>query len=278
MPIPEGDAQNFLQFQINAPRANNTQALFITVFFRDRANGYLKASWETDAGQNYLLSENLFEGTGVPNQRSFLISSDRITNTNTLIFEAQENIDALIKVQFQWVSAETIHIIPEEHPSEPKLLLVDSNNKTYSQHDLSGEPQQPTVDYWQGRVINAAVIETYARIDEGVRFFVTLEKQPLHARIQTQIIGPALLDRIGVWVNDQYAGILNIEVPSLATSGIFERPNRQAYFAGWRQGTIYIDPKLLDSGENSILFEIRRRDPRDIFPIHIKDFYLQLAY
>ncbi len=278
LPIPESDAQNFAQFQINSPRANNTQSLVITVFYRDRENAFLKANWETDANQSFLLIDNFFEGTGVPNQRTLLVSNQVITNTNTLIFETNDNINAIVKIHFQWVDTETIHVIPNDHPSMPKLSLVDADNKTYTEQYLSGEPPQPSMDYWQGRIINAAIIEYMARIDEGVRFYVTLEKSPIHARLHTKIIGPALLDRIGVWINDRYAGILSIEVPSLATSGIFERPNKQAYFAGWRSGAIYIDPKLLQAGENSILFEIRRRDPRDIFPINIRDFYLQLAY
>lgn len=278
LPIPETDAANFAQFQINSPSANNTQSLVITVFYRDRSNAYLKVNWETDANQSFLLIDNIYEGTGVPNQRTLLVSNQVITNTNTLIFEASDNIDSIVKINFQWVDTETVHVIPQNHPSMPKLSLVDADNKTYTEQSLLGEPPQPSVDYWQGRIINAAITEYMARIDEGVRFYVTLEKQPLHARLHTKLIGPALLDRIGVWINDRYAGILSVEVPSLATSGIFERPNKQAYFAGWRDASIYIDPKLLEAGENSILFEIRRRDPRDIFPINIRDFYLQLAY
>src|SRR5580698_3945969 len=69
-PVASPAAHATISFPINPPPGDSDLA--VTVYFTETAGGFLRVYW-AGVGDNGMLSDNLFEGIGIPNQRTLLI-------------------------------------------------------------------------------------------------------------------------------------------------------------------------------------------------------------
>jgi len=240
-----------IAFRLSPPQGHDLLIHF--VFDETDGSGGLRVEWLRDgSGTSEVISDNLGEGLGVPNQRPLLISASRLGGNGTLLLQGGGSLD-IKRVKFEWVSERTMLASAARYVP----VVVTASRLTLAEADVDGAPRPALQDEWRDRVVRAALTEKTELLTPSVDLISTLEQAPLQARLETSLAGVFLDQEVWLIVNGQEVGPLAIDVPTLEDPGYLGLSGREAEFAGWRKATVHIPAELLLPGENSVLLELR---------------------
>jgi hypothetical protein len=271
-------------------------SLLVTVFFQEKAGGFLRISWQGsdtspsesggtlpgpgEAGQSAVLSANLYEGIAMSNQRSLLVSADTMKQPGELIFQCGDSALNISRVKLEWLQTAS----GLSSPSITDVLVTPASGKTQLGADLQGQPATAESPIWNGHIVDVPITDIPLRIEQGVDFTVQMGKPPATARLSMKEAGLAWGQHLVVWINNQRAGVVYPAVPELNDPGYSTDPS--APYVGWREGTFYVPTNSLPAGGNTIQFSAEPDDTSASVtdstiaaaPLAVKDVLLQLDY
>ena len=80
-----------------------------------------------------------------------------------------------------------------------------------------------------------------------------------------------------LWLNGQFAGTVELQVPSLSDPGYYKTANGTLEYAGWRLGTVLFPSRTLVSGLNHLQFSFVGDGPAPA-AVAVKNLNLELRY
>ncbi|MBU3664777.1 MAG: hypothetical protein FGM15_02695 [Chthoniobacterales bacterium] len=249
-PVSAPGAGARVAFRLSPPADRDLLVHFV---FDETEGGGLRVEWLRDgSGTPEVISENLGEGLGVPNQRPLLISASRLGGNGTLLLQGGANLN-VNRVKFEWVSertmlASTTCYVP---------VVVTASRLTLAEADVDGGPRRALQDEWRDRVVRAALTEGAELLTPSLELVSTLEQAPTKARLEASFAGVFFDQEVWLLINNQEVGPMAIDVPTLEDPGHLPGPDQRGVFAGWRKASIHIPAELLLPGENSVLLELR---------------------
>ena len=261
-----------IAFHLSPPTGKD---LLVHLVFDETEGGGLRVEWLRD-GQSTpeLLTENLGENLGVPNQRPLLISASRLGGNGSLLLQGGAKLN-VNRVKFEWVSERTM--LSSDARYVP--VVVTASRLTLAEADVDGGPRPALRDEWRDRVVRAALTEGAELLTPSLELLAELEQAPDQARLEASLAGVFLDQEIWLVVNGQEVGPIAVEVPTLEDPGHLGLPGREMTFAGWRRASVYIPAELMLPGENSLLLELRsplNSDYRN--RTFVRDAVLELSY
>jgi hypothetical protein len=278
---PETPPTDFARLDLPILAPNPNASLLVTVFFQEKEGGFLRISWQgTQGGQ--LLSDNFYEGIGMSNQRSLLISPQTLAGDGTLSFQCGDTSLSIQRVKLEWLENKDSLV----SPLMKDLLVTSGTGTTQPAQNLNGQPQQAGTGTWQGQIVTVPLTTLPERIEQGVEFSVQLDHVPAAARLALKEAGLPWGKRLVVWINQQRAGTITPQVPDLLDDGF--PADAATPYVGWRDGSFYAPVPLLKPGPNTLQFSVEDEIPPSgasadsptgtDAPLAIKDLTLQLNY
>lgn len=286
-PITPPTAFATLDLPILAP--DTSSSLLVTVYFKEKPGGFMRVTWTGTQGAQ-VLSPNFYEGIGMANQRSLLISPATLIGDGTLTFQSSDSTLGIQRVKLEWLTNKETLVSPEVQD----MLVTPAVGPTQPSLTLSGQPVATEPGAWQNQLVTVPITDDAERIEEGVEFSIDLDQPPGAARVKLDESGLPLGKHLVVWINEKRAGTITPAVPDLLDGGYITNADApksdpaKNYF-GWRDGSFYVPVSLLQTGVNSIQFSTEddanltpdatpaaaaAGDP----PLAIKNFVMQLDY
>lgn len=268
--VPPGSAgtallPSLVQFGILPPA--DPPAMAVTVFFAESQGSALRAKWTT-ARSSVILSNNLFEGIGMENRRSLLIPSSLLDAPGTLTFEDPAGRVDLRSAVFEWTSSQRVWIAPGAEDS----AMITGDLKVLDFDSATGGAFRPPEDRWSRGVLRAALYDQPVRIEPRTAFEFQIDSVPSRLRLEALLAGlpPEAVTR--VFINGTYAGVLHVDVPTLADPG-YRADHR---FVGWRKAAALLPHGLLAPGTNRLWFEWDAASPPPF--IGVREIALELDF
>ena len=243
--------------------------LAVTVVFQEETGSYLSVYWESEDGTRQLLAPNLFENTGLTNQRTLLINRPTMGGPGKVILKSSEAVLNVLRVRLDWARLGVVRLVD----SVPNGALVATGGKIFAPEEVDGSSLTPIADAWEGRILTTSVTERPERIEKGIDFQVSVPNRVNRARVEVLVNGLRIDQSIKLWLNGHQVGTLALEVPDLTDSGYEKGSNSSVRFAGWRKGGLFLSSGQLLVGENHFQFE-----PPTGSEVAIRDFLLQVDY
>lgn len=257
-------------FEITPPASETNLAA--TFYFTEASGGFLRVYWK-GAKNSEMLSENLYEGIGMANQRTLLIKRSTLSSSGTLYVQSSEQTLNLMRVHFEW----TLPVPVSLADTVRQTMLVNALGNLYAQDEVDGIPVKPKADEIGQTVVTAVLADKPERIEDGVEFTATLQSVPQFARLEAKLSGVLAGKAARLWINGTLVGDLALELPDLNDPGYNTASDDNSLtYTGWRKGSIYIPATLLVAGENRFQFAVQ--DATTSTPIAVKDLMLQLKY
>lgn len=261
-----------IAFHLSPPPGRDLLVHFV---FDETDGTGLRVEWLRDGSSTTeIISGNLGEGLGVPNQRPLLISASRLGGNGTLLLQGGAKLN-VNRVKFEWVSERTMLASAARYVP----VVVTASRLTLAEADVDGGPRPVLQDEWRERVVRAALTEKAELLSPSLTLVSALEQAPRQARLEASLAGVYLDQEVWLIVNGQEVGPLAIEVPTLEDPGFLGLPGREVEFAGWRKASVHIPAELLLPGENSVLLELRspvNADYRN--KTYLREAVLELCY
>jgi len=259
-------------------------SLLVTVYFQEKEGGFLRISWATPDGVQ-VLSDNFFEGTGMSNQRSLLITPDILTGEGTLSFQCGDTTMSIQRIKLEWLANRSGLV----SPLVQDLLVTPALGLTLSAPSLNGQPQLADPAAWHDQIVTVPITDKPTRIEQGVEFSVQMDNVPASGRLALEEAGLPLGKHLVVWINQQRAGTFSPAVPDLVDEGYFTGKNAPQTYVGWRDGSFYVPASILKTGVNAVQFSVEDDCPptdgnvtdpgaAPAFPLAVKNLVLQLDY
>lgn len=228
--------------------ARKDYRVFLTFVFREDGGRGPAVFWHGDtSGQRVTLSDNLAEGVVGLNRRTLLLPTDISGEAGRVYVLGRQ--DQLLRLRIDWTVPAATLVAPDQE--RPALFL---GGAALLDRDVTGQAPMTPPDAWFGSVLDAALQTEVAELSENTELVVPLKGTAGAARLSARFLGLPLGRGVRVWINGKSAGRLTPAVPSLTDPGYIRRDRRTAY-AGWREGSLYLEPGVLKDGENTILFE-----------------------
>ena len=256
-----------VSFPIRPPQEEDD--LLVTVFFNEQPGGFLRVYWD-DGYNKEMLTENLAEGIGMANRRTFVIKRRTMVASGLLTFQASEASLGVDRIYWQWSRQQSAYLDDAYFPGG----LLGRSGEWLRDDEIDGLPGTTRNDFWQNDVVTAPVITKPERIERGVQFVAELPESPKFVRIHVKIAGLPLDTKLILWVNEKPAGEVSVSVPNLSDPGLSESAAGQLLYTGWRAAGLLVDASLLKIGENRFYFEPEAEQSA----LAIKDFEIQLQY
>jgi hypothetical protein len=270
-------------------------SLLVTVFFQEKEGGFLRISWQAapvttegtgavpdpgEAASSSVLCDNFYEGIGMSNQRSLLVSADTMKQPGTLVFQCGDSTLGISRIKFEWLQNST----GLSSPAINDVLVTSANGKTQLASELAGQPPAAQDAVWHDRVINVPISDVPVRIEQGVDFTVQMDGPPTVARLEVKESGLPWGQHLVVWINNQRAGVVLPVVPELGDAGYPDE--KGSTYVGWRAGTFYIPSGFLTAGSNTLQLSAEpdvppatAPDPNaTLDPLAVKELGLELDY
>jgi hypothetical protein len=268
----------FATLDVPVQPPDSTSSLLVTVFFHEKDGGFLRIFWQGLQGAQ-LLSDNFYEGIGMSNQRSLLISPEILQGPGAITFQCGDSTLGMERIKFQWLANKSSLVSPEIEDT----LVTPDLGATQPAQTLDGQPAQLDPPAWKGRMVNVPITDTPQRIEEGVDFSVQLDDVPTAGRISLQENGLPWGKHLVVWVNQQRAGTITPSVPDLRDAGFLEDSSD---YVGWREGSLFVPVSFLKQGADAIQFSVEddgastpaTTPDAALAPLAVKDVVLQLNY
>ena len=274
-PLPNQDGTlNQLAFAVSVPggAAASSSDLLLTVVFDDAAGGFLRV-YRQDGDAAEMISDNLFEGTGLPNRRTLLLHHLASSGATTIVFQADGAAQPVRRLVWEWPQAQPVPVVGD-------APAVVRNQAGIAAADVSGQPlpsPQPNVDTGY---TSTPLLDKPARIEGNALFGATLGRLPAHAVLSAKVAGLPLGAQLECWINGQRAGALAAALPSLRDPAYLLAPGQPAVLAAWREASAYLPATAWRAGDNEI--ELRPADPADPADAKIayalKDVVLEFVY
>jgi len=258
-----------IRFEITPP--STPSDLLVTITFNEKAGGFLKAFWDTAEGFQ-TLSDNLYEGIAMPNQRSLLISQLMLKEKGTITFQASQEDAQIYKIQWEWLESKVISASEDFFG----LAAVSGNGKALEAEEVNGEPFPAPVDQWKGSFMTAVLTDEPERIEEGLEFQADMEKVPAIVRLEGWVSGLSLDKALTLWINGVPVAI-SPEVPNLTDPGYQILTPGKFSYVGWRKVQLWISPDWLQTGVNKFQFSWES-DSSLVAPVAVKNLSLQLYF
>ena len=272
-----------------------TASLLVTVFYQEQTGGFLRISWEGGVGLSLtgddlpgpgevgaasILCDNFYEGIGMSNQRSLLVSADTLKQGGTLHFQTGGATLGISRIKLEWLENST----GLTSPAITDVLVTSANGKTQLASELAGTP--PTADdpAWKDRIVTVPITDVPVRIEQGVDFTVQMDGVPALARLSLKETGLPWGQHLVVWLNNQRAGVIYPATAALDDPGYSADGNASPYI-GWREGTFFVPVADLATGNDVLQFSTEPDEPSGsadaaapTTPLAVKDVSLQLDY
>jgi hypothetical protein len=291
---PATPAGSFASLDLPITPPDATAALLVTVFYQEEAGGFLRISWEAPAAQgsasdlpgpgevtaSSVLCDNFYEGIGMSNQRSLLVSADTMKQAGMLHFQTGDSSLGITRIKLEWLE----NSAGLASPAITDVLVTPANGRTQAASQLAGTPPAASDPTWQDRIVTVPITDTPVRIEQGVDFTMRLDSVPGMARVALKEAGLPWGQHLVVWLNDDRAGVIFPAVPELGDEGYPAAANSP--YIGWREGTFLIPLNNLKAGDNIVQFsaepDVLPAVPPDAnapaAPLALKDVSFQLDY
>jgi hypothetical protein len=266
-PVAAAKAQAELSFPIVPGNAD--EDLAVTIVFQEEFGGYLSVYWLADDGRKEMLCANLFEGTGLPNQRTLLLTRPMMGGPGKIMLQSSESVLNVARVRLDWVRPGVVRLAD----AAPNGAVITNSGKFLAPEEVDGTPLTPIADTWQDRILTTSITEQAERIEQGVQFPVTIPNRVERARVEVQVSGLKLEETLQFWLNGELFGSLAMELPDLSDPGYERSATPNGEFSGWRKGVLLIPPGKLHTGDNQFQFQ-----PPQNRATAIRDFLLQVQY
>ncbi len=257
-------------------------SLLVTVYFQEKEGGFLRITWKASGGAQ-TLADNFYEGIGMSNQRSLLLTPGMMTNQGALCFQTGDTSLGIQRIKLEWLQSKNSLV----SPAVQDLLVTPANGVTQLSQTLDGQPRQADPAAWHGQqLVTVPITQVAQRVEDGVEFSFELEGVPSTGRVSFKESGLPLGRHLIVWVNGQRAGTVSPAVPDLTDEGYLANGTAASNYVGWRDGTFFLPVSLLKSGANTLQFSDEAEIPATTTttpppadaPLALKDLVLQLAY
>jgi hypothetical protein len=266
-PVATASNHAELSFQI-VPVADDDD-LALTVVFMEEMGGYLGVYWQPQGGSRQLICANLFENISLPNQRTILINRPTLGGPGKLILQSSSNVLNIKRVRLDWARPGVVRLFD----LMPNGALITAGGKIYGPEEVDGSPITPVADRWEGRILTTSVTENAERIEQGVKYPVSITKPVRRVRVEVLVNGLPFGNSVKLWLNGERVGSLAMEIPELGDPGYFHSRTAGDHYTGWRKGVFLLTSNQIKKGDNVFQFQ----GPANT-PLAIRDFLLQIQY
>ncbi|MGH8047498.1 MAG: hypothetical protein ACREKL_09650 [Chthoniobacterales bacterium] len=223
--------------------------VFVTVVFEEDAGVGPALFWTGDAtGRQMTLSENLGEGIVGLNRRTIQLPDEVANEAGHLFIMGRQ--DRVLRVRIDWCEPSNTFVAADQE--QPSLI---QGGTLKLDRDVTGLQTMTPPDAWFGPVLDAALLDGVVELSQNTELVVPLKGSVSEARLRAKFLGLPLGKAVRVWINGKLAGRLQPALPSLTDPGYVRRSGKRSAYAGWREGSLFIEPGTLRDGENSIVFE-----------------------
>jgi hypothetical protein len=290
-------ATTFATLDLPVAPPDPNASLLVTVFFQEKNGGFLRISWQNgsapapeapadalpgpgEAALSSVLSDNFYEGIGMKNQRSLLVSAAAMKQPGQLVFQCGDTTLGISRIKLEWLQNST----GLSSPAITDTLVTPVNGRTQTASELAGQPPLALDAAWHDRIVDVPVAAAPLRIEQGVDFTVQMDGAPSRARLTVKENGLPWGQHLVVWINNQRAGVVAPAVPELGDAGY--PGEKDAPYVGWREATFYVPAGSLTAGNDTLQFSaepdgppVAPADPSAApAPLALKDVQLQLDY
>jgi hypothetical protein len=275
---PETPGGTFATLDLPIVPPSADASLLVTVFFQEKDGGFLRVGWQ-DGEDAQVLSDNFYDGIGMSNQRSLLVSPQTMKQSGSLTFQSGSSDLVIQRIRLEWLENQT----GITSPAIPDVLVTPANGATTLASNLNGQPQPADSAIWHDRVVNVPVTDAPLRIEQGVEFNVQLESIPASARLTVNEAGLPWGQHLVVWIDGQRAGAILPAVPELGDGGYASPAPASAPYVGWREGTLFVPVSSLTAGANTVQFSAESDttapvDAANPAPLAVKNVAFQFDY
>jgi hypothetical protein len=265
-----------LELPIVPPEPN--ASLLVTVFFQEKVGGFLRIGWVGEQ-DSQVLSDNFYDGIGMSNQRSLLVTPETMKNPGSLDFQCGDAALGIQRVQLEWLENQT----GLTSPAITDVLVTPANGQTTLESNVNGQPQPADTPAWKDRIVHVPVTDAPLRIEQGVEFNVELESLPSTARLAMSEAGLPWGQHLAVWINGKLAGTIAPSVPDLNDGGYASRAKASTPYVGWRDGSLFLPVSFLTVGNNTLQFspesdDSTAGDEANPAPLAVKNVDFQFDY
>ena len=124
LPFASPSAHASMSFSIAPPPDDNDLA--VTFFFNETPGGFLRVYWAGER-ESEMLSENLFEGINMPNQRTLLVKRNTLSSAGMLTVQSSEPALNVSRIHWEWVSPANVLLAGEA----ARAALIDASGKVF---------------------------------------------------------------------------------------------------------------------------------------------------
>ncbi len=220
--------------------------LSVTIVFEEPQDGQLKCLWFSNR-HNQIVSENVFEGTSAPNQRTLLIPRELLSDSGTLRFMISGDLRPLKRIRLTPLKWKTMAF----NLSSEEYQIINETGRPIKSNELSGDNIPLLEDIWDQNVFSAVLLDAPRKIQENVSFEFELSAIPLLARLGGKVSGSTFNERFHLWINHHYAGDVQALFPSLNDPGYLIEEDKTTFF-GWGEISFHLPPPLLKEGLNTL--------------------------
>jgi len=266
---PVAVASNHAELSFHIVPIADDDDLALTVVFNEEMGGYLGVYWQPQGGSRQLICANLFENISLPNQRTILINRPTLGGPGKLILESSSAVLNIRRVRLDWARPGVVRL----YDLMPNGALITSSGKLYAPEEVDGSPLTPVADRWEGKILTTSITENAERVEQGVRYPVSITKPVRRVRVEVLVNGLPFGNSVKLWLNGEPIGSLAMEIPDLTDPGYFHSRQLGDHFTGWRKGEFLLSANQIKKGDNVFQFQ---GPPKT--PLAIRDFLLQIQY
>ena len=276
---PESPAGTFATLDLPITPPNPNASLLVTVFFQEKSGGFLRIGWQNTT-QAQVLSDNFYDGIGMSNQRSLLVTPDTMKQAGALVFQCGDSSLGIQRIHLEWLENQTGLV----SPAIPDVLVTPADGDTVPALTLDGQPPLADSPAWHDRIVNVPVTDAPLRIEQGVEFSVQLDSVPAAARLKVTEAGLPWGQHLVVWINGQRGGVISPAVPELGDGGYASGDKAATPYVGWREGTLFLPVSTLATGSDTLQFSAESDDPATATdstnpaPLAVKNVSFQFDY
>ena len=265
--LPRETNQGLSTVELPLLRLNEEGTLIATVVFQDEDGRVILAKWRTPEGKETVLSANISEGVSGWNQRILMVPYDLLSESGSLIFESDAEIQPIKRVNLSWTWRTEVFMGTGAQDVE----VIQDERRVITKKDLADKVIGSIPDAWAKGIWKAFLQEDKEPLDGALGFSFAMEGRPKAAVLRGKLLGFPLNAVPDVWVNDQKVEGVSVEVPALGSEGFFKSPSGQLSYAGWREVAVNIPVAYFKTGENSIVFDGRKG-------AYLKETFLELNF
>jgi len=253
-------------FEVSAPATGRTD-LLLTVIFDEGNGGFLRV-YRQDGALAEMVADNLYEGSGLPNQRTLLLRGIGAQGPTRIVFQSSGATLSVRRLVWEWPQAQSLAVTGAE------ALVALRGQAALTDGEVSGQPLLPAAPRVAIAYTSTPLLTQVVKVEDGISLAVTLDRMPFHARLVGKVSGLASGQALECWINGTKAGFLALALPSLLDPAYFLN-GAMPTLAGWQTGTLYIPATAWQPGENIVEFRV----PEGTHAAYaMKDLVLELVY